>query len=152
MASELARFPQGRRDLAAALTEVVDLVAGLKQRLGPQLFKELLAFHFSPSRPHKDEWSDHPVIVLLVGEIELARGNGAVHPEVDAFYSAMFFLLGIYGVLTTTDNPRTRDMMLAELVASAVRGLEVRPVNKEAGKSTGSGRFSATSPRGAAPA
>jgi TetR/AcrR family transcriptional repressor of uid operon len=126
MATELAGFLRGRHDLAAVLTEVVDLVAGLEQRLGPQLFKELLAFHFSPSRPHKDEWTDHPVIVLLVREIELARGNGGVHPEVDAFYSAMFFLLGIYGVLTTTDNPRSRDTMLTQLVASAVRGLAVR--------------------------
>ena len=66
------------------------------------------------------------MIVLLVGEIERARGDGEVHPEVDAFYSATFFLLGIYGVLTTTDNPDARDTMLAKLVASAVRGLEVR--------------------------
>jgi len=73
MATELARFLQGRPALAAALTKVVSLVAGLEQRLGPHLFKELLAFHFSPSRPLKDEWTDHPVIVLLVDEIELAE-------------------------------------------------------------------------------
>jgi TetR/AcrR family transcriptional repressor of uid operon len=73
MATELARFLQGRPALAAALTKVVALVAGLEQRLGPHLFKELLAFHFSPSRPLKDEWTDHPVIVLLVDEIELAE-------------------------------------------------------------------------------
>ena len=126
IAGELAQFLQGRHQLVAALTEVVHLVTGLEQRLGPLLFKELLALHFSPSRPHKDDWTDHPVIVLLVSEIERARGDGEVHPEVDAFYSAMFFLLGIYGVLTTTDNPDTRDTMLAKLVASAVRGLEVR--------------------------
>jgi AcrR family transcriptional regulator len=126
IAGELARFLQGTHQLVAALTEVVHLVTGLEQRLGPLLFKELLALHFSPSRPHKDDWTDHPVIVLLVSEIERARGDGEVHPEVDAFYSAMFFLLGIYGVLTTTDNPDTRDTMLAKLVASAVRGLEVR--------------------------
>jgi AcrR family transcriptional regulator len=126
IAEELARYLQGTHQLIAALTEVVHLVTGLEQRLGSLLFKELLALHFSPSRPHKDDWTDHPVIVLLVGEIERARGDGEVHPEVDAFYSAMFFLLGIYGVLTTTDNPDTRDTMLAKLVASAVRGLEVR--------------------------
>jgi TetR/AcrR family transcriptional repressor of uid operon len=126
IAGQLAQFLQGTHQLVAALSEVVHLVTGLEQRLGPLLFKELLALHFSPSRPHKDDWTDHPVIVLLVSEIERARGDGAVHPEVDAFYSAMFFLLGIYGVLTTTDNPDTRDTMLAKLVASAVRGLEVR--------------------------
>jgi TetR/AcrR family transcriptional regulator, repressor for uid operon len=126
IAAEFGRFLESTHDLVAALTEVVHLVTGLEQRLGPLLFKELLALHFSPTRPHKDEWTDHPVIVLLVREIERARGDGEVHPEVDAFYSATFFLLGIYGVLTTTPTPRTRDTMLAKLVASAVRGLEVR--------------------------
>ena len=126
IAGELARFLTGTHHLVAALTEVVRLVTGLERRLGSPLFKELLALHFSPSRPQKDDWTDHPVIVLLVSEIERARGHGEVHPEVDAFYSAIFFLLGIYGVLTTTDDPDTRDTMLAKLVASAVRGLEVR--------------------------
>ena len=49
-----------------------------------------------------------------------------MHPEVDAFYSATFFLLGIYGVLTTTDDADKRDTMLRKLVVTAVRGLEVR--------------------------
>ncbi len=124
--AELARFLAENHDLETALAEVTRLVLGLEQLLGRRLFKELLALHFSPSRPQTDGWTDHPVIVLLVREIERARGDGEVHPEVDAFYSATFFLLGIYGVLTTTDNPDTRDTMLAKLVASAVRGLEVR--------------------------
>ena len=126
MAVEFARFLDGHHDLVGALTEVVHLVAGLEARLGPLLFKELLALHFSPTRPNKDEWTDHPIIVLLVREIERARGDGEVHPEVDAFYSAAFFLLGIYGVLTTMSNFDTRDTMLAKLVATAVRGLEIR--------------------------
>lgn len=124
--AEFARFLEENHDLETALAEVTRLVFGLEQLLGRRLFKELLALHFSPSRPQADGWTDHPVIVLLVREIERARGDGEVHPEVDAFYSATFFLLGIYGVLTTTDNPDTRDTMLAKLVASAVRGLEVR--------------------------
>ena len=124
--AEFARFLAENHDLETALAEVTRLVLGLEQLLGRRLFKELLALHFSPSRPQADGWTDHPVIVLLVREIERARGDGEVHPEVDAFYSATFFLLGIYGVLTTTDNPGTRDTMLASLVASAVRGLEVR--------------------------
>ena len=126
MATEFARFVQPNHDLTAALTEVVNLVTGLEQRFGPLLFKEVLALHFSPTRPHKDDWTDHPVIVLLVREIERARGDGEVHPEVDAFYSATFFLLGIYGLLSTTDNSANRDTMLAKLVTTAVRGLEVR--------------------------
>lgn len=126
MAAEFGRFLEVAHDLATALSELVQLVSRLEQRLGPLLFKELLALHFSPSRPTKDEWSDHPVIVLLVREIERARGDGEVHPEVDAFYSAAFFLLGIYGALTTTANSESRDAMLANLVITARRGLEIR--------------------------
>ncbi len=129
VAAEFARFAAGNHDLATTLAEVVRLVLGIERLLGRPLFKELLALHFSPSRPQSDGWTDHPVIVLLVGEIERvlpSGGDGEVHPEIDAFYSATFFLLGIYGVLTTTDDPGTRDTMLAKLVASAVRGLEVR--------------------------
>lgn len=126
LAAEFARFLADGHDLPAVLTEIVDRVTSLEQRLGPLLFKELLALHFSPTRPNKDEWTDHPVIVLLVREIKRARGHGEVPPEVDALYSATFFLLGIYGVLTTTGNPETRNIMLTKLVAAAVRGLEVR--------------------------
>jgi TetR/AcrR family transcriptional regulator, repressor for uid operon len=126
MAAEFGRFLDERHELVTALTEVVHLVAGLERRLGSVLFRELLALHFSPTRPNKDEWTDHPIIVLLVQEIERARGDGEVHPEVDAFYSAAFFLLGIYGVLTTMSNFDTRETMLAKLVSTAVCGLEFR--------------------------
>jgi TetR/AcrR family transcriptional regulator, repressor for uid operon len=126
MAADFAHFLYGTHDLVAALNEAVNLVTGLEQRLGSLLFKELLALHFSPTRPTKDEWTDHPVIVLLVSEIERARGDGEVHPAVDAFYSAAFFLLGVYGVLTTTGDSGIRKTMLAKLVDTAVRGLEIR--------------------------
>ncbi len=112
-------------DLASALTEIARLVTDLRQRLSTTLFKELLALHFSPSLPQPDDWTDHPVVVLLVREIERARGDGDVHPEVDAFYTATFFLLGIYGVLSAAAD-ESRDSMLGDLVAAAVRGLEVR--------------------------
>lgn len=125
IATELARFVDAPHDLAAALGRVAVLVTGLERRLGHLLFKEFLALHFSPSRPERDDWTDHPVIVLLVREIERARSHGAVHPEVDAFYSAVFFLLGVYGVLTTTDDVDSRTAVLDKLVASALRGLEV---------------------------
>lgn len=126
MSTDFARFLDGTHDLVEALNKVVHLVTGLEQRLGSLLFKELLALHFSPTRPTKDEWTDHPMIVLLVSEIERARGDGEVHPAVDAFYSAAFFILGVYGVLTTTGSSAIRDTMLAKLIDTAVRGLEIR--------------------------
>lgn len=126
VAADLGHFLDSPHDLPAALAEVVALVAGIEYRVGRQLFKDIVALHFSPSRPEAENWADHAVIVLLVGEIERARAGGEVHPEVDAFYSAVFFLLGVYGVLTTTDGAATRDAMLDKLVASTMRGLEIR--------------------------
>ncbi|ORV99760.1 TetR/AcrR family transcriptional regulator [Mycobacterium kyorinense] len=127
MATELARFLAKPHDLAATLTEVVRLVAGLEKRLGDLLFKDFLALHFSSTRPPNEEWSDHPLIVLVVAEIERARDRGETYPEVDAFSSAVFFLLGLYAVLTTTHHMTSiRDDLLEKFVASTFRGLEAR--------------------------
>ena len=127
IAADLARFLQEPHDLVTTLTKAVGLVVSVEDRLGSLLFKDVLALHFSPSRPRQDEvWTDHPVIVQLVEEIDRARRQGETHPEVDAFCSAVFFLLGVYGVLSTTSSQAARDTMLRELVATAVRSLEVR--------------------------
>jgi hypothetical protein len=113
--------------VATTLSKAVELVISVEDRLGGLLFKDVLAMHFSPSRPRQDEvWTDHPVIVLLVEEIDRAREQGETHPDVDPFCSAVFFLLGVYGVLSTTSGEAARDSILRELVATAVRSLEVR--------------------------
>jgi TetR/AcrR family transcriptional repressor of uid operon len=126
LANEMTRFLGSPHDLASALAEVVRAVAALEERLGHLLFKDFLALHFSSSRPH-DDWTDHPVIVLLVQEIERAREDGEADTEVDAFYSAVFFLLGLYALLTTTHHSLgVRDAMLERYIASALRGLEAR--------------------------
>jgi TetR/AcrR family transcriptional regulator, repressor for uid operon len=127
LAAELARFLNEAHDLPSVLAEVARLVVDLEQRLGGPLFRDFLGVHFSPTRPKRDEeWTDHPVIVLLVKEIERARDLGEVHAEVDPFYSAVFFLLGIYGALSMTPSGDARDTMLGKLVATAVRSLEPR--------------------------
>lgn len=127
LASELTKFLAAPHDLASALTEVVRAVAALEERLGHLLFKDFLALHFSTSRPQDDDWTDHPVIVLLVQEIERARNEGEADADVDAFYSAVFFLLGLYALLTTTHHSLgARDAMFQKYVTIALRGIEPR--------------------------
>jgi AcrR family transcriptional regulator len=127
MAGELARFLDSPHDLASALTEVVRLVAALEERLGHLLFKDFLALHFSSTRPPDDAWTDHPVIVLLVRELERARDVGEADPDVDAFYGAVFFLLGLYALLTTTHHSLgPREAVLEKFVATALGGLQAR--------------------------
>jgi AcrR family transcriptional regulator len=126
MASDLAKYVKTEPGLEATLTRVIQLVMELEQRFGTLLCKDLLALHFSSSRPHSDDWTDHPVVVLLVGEIERAREDVKIHPEVDAFYSATLFLLGVYGVMTTAGRALFRSQMLSDLVMTAMRGLGVQ--------------------------
>lgn len=126
IAAAFARVLHEPHDLTSALTEIANLVMGLERRFGRTLFKEILALHLSPARPQSEDWTDHPVIVQLVDEIEQSRTEGRIHPEVDAFYSAVFFLLGIYGVLSTTDGPEVFDTVSTTLIASTVRGLVIR--------------------------
>src|SRR5262245_42054572 len=51
IAAELTRFLRKPRDMAATLNEVTALVISVEERLGNLLFKDVLALHFSPTRP-----------------------------------------------------------------------------------------------------
>jgi TetR/AcrR family transcriptional regulator, repressor for uid operon len=126
LANEMTRFLDSPHDLASALAEVVRAVAAMEERLGHLLFKDFLALHFSSSRA-QDDWTDHPVIVLLVQEVERAREHGEADTEADPFYSAVFFLLGLYALLTTTHHSLgVRDVMLQKYIAATLRGLQGR--------------------------
>jgi TetR/AcrR family transcriptional regulator, repressor for uid operon len=126
LAHDLTKFLDSPHNLTSVLTEVVRAVAALEARLGHLLFKDFLALHFSSSRS-EDDWTDHPLIVVLVREIERARNEGEADPAVDPFYSAVFFLLGLYALLTTTHHSLgIRDEMLETYVTTALRGMEPR--------------------------
>ncbi len=127
IAKQLGRYLDSGHDLASVLNEAVRLVVGLERRLGDSLFKDFLALHFSQTRPPAEDGKDHPVIVLVAEEIERAQRDGRVDPEVKPMNSAVFFLLGLYALLTTTNAWPMRDAMLADYVARANRSLEARP-------------------------
>ena len=111
-----------RRDLASILEESVRLVVGLERRLGAALFKDFLALHFSQTRP-TDESNEHPVIVTVAEEIERARESGHVDADVNAMNSAVFFLLGLYALLTTTHDWPAQAAMLDDYVTRTLRGI-----------------------------
>ena len=76
IATELSRYFTDAPGVPAVLTKVVDAVAGLEGRLGPALFKDFLALHFSTARPPEEIWTNHPVIVVVVDELRRAREQG----------------------------------------------------------------------------
>ncbi|MDR3664984.1 MAG: TetR family transcriptional regulator [Mycobacterium sp.] len=124
---ELAKFLQAPHTLAQALNEVVRVIVALEQRLGRMLFKDVLSLHFSSSRPLDDEWTDHRVIVLVVKEIQRAQHDGEADADVDAFHSAVYFLLSLYALLTTTrGSDEIRTALLDNFVKTALRGIAAR--------------------------
>ena len=122
MAKELGRFVTSQRDLSSTLKEAVRLVMGLERRLGAVLFKDFLALHFSQTRP-VDESKEHPVIVLVAQQIEAAQDGGRVDPDVNPMNSAVFFLLGLYALLTTTHDWPAQDVILEDYVIRNLRSI-----------------------------
>jgi AcrR family transcriptional regulator len=122
IAKELGRFVTSQRDLSSTLKEAARLVMGLERRLGAVLFKDFLALHFSQTRP-VDESKEHPVIVLVAQQIEGAQDGGRVDPDVNPMNSAVFFLLGLYALLTTTHDWPAQDAMLEDYVTRNLRGI-----------------------------
>lgn len=102
LARQLARFGGKNRDLESTLREAVRLVLSLEQRLGAVLFKEFLALHFSQTRPPEDEGAQRAAIIEVADTIERAKASGTVDATVNSTNSAVFFLLGLYALLTTT--------------------------------------------------
>jgi len=125
IAKQLERYVDATRDLSSTMEEAVRLILGLERRLGAVLFKDFLALHFSQTRP-TDESKQHPVIVTVAREIEQAQQRGEVDPEVNSMNSAVFFLLGLYALLTTTHDWPGQAAMIDDYVARTLRSIEAK--------------------------
>lgn len=125
IAKQLARSTDSKQDLSSTLEEAVRLVMGLERRLGAVLFKDFLALHFSQTRP-SDESRQHPVIVEVAQEIEYAQKLGRVERDVNPMNSAVFFLLGLYALLTTTHDWPGQTEMIADYVRRTLRSIEAK--------------------------
>jgi len=128
IAGELTRFFAESPGLPAALLRIVTTVQGLERRLGSPLFKDFLALHFSAARPPEEVWTNHPVIVVVVDELRRASDRGVIPPDVDPFYSGLFFLVGLYALLITLPGTvPIRDQVLDQYVKTSLHGMRVQP-------------------------
>ena len=114
---------KSKHDLVSALNEAVRLVVGSARRLGDRLFNDFLALHFSQTRPQTEDGRDHPLIVLVAQEITHAQ-RGETDTQVNPMNSAVFFLLGLYALLITTNHWPTGHTLLEDYVARTLRGLQ----------------------------
>ncbi|ODQ86306.1 TetR/AcrR family transcriptional regulator [Mycolicibacterium holsaticum] len=125
LANELGPFLDTRPDLPAVLKTIVELILDLESRWGTSLFRDVIGLYFSPTLPEREQWTNHPIFVLLAAEIERARIRGELYDDVDAYHSAAFFFLGVYALLTTVGEFRSeRDVALEKFVKSTLRSLQ----------------------------
>jgi AcrR family transcriptional regulator len=125
IAKQFAQFLKSKRDLDSALREAVRLVVGLERRLGDVLFNDFLALHFSRTRPPSEDGRDHPLIVLVAEEITRAQQRGEIDQDVIAMNSAVFFLLGLYSLLITTNHWPDGRAVLEDYVTRTLRSMRL---------------------------
>lgn len=124
IAGDLTRYFATAPSLPDSLRRIVTSVQALEERLGRLLFKDFLALHFSSARLPEDVWADHPVIVVVVERVRTAHGRGDIPQDVDPFYHALFFLVGLYALLLTLPaDASTRDAVLGQYVTTALNGM-----------------------------
>jgi AcrR family transcriptional regulator len=124
IAKQFTQFLKTNHDLASVLNEAAQLVIGLEHRLGDMLFKDFLALHFSQTRPPAEDGRDHPLIVSVAAEIARAQQRGETDAQVNPMNSAVFFLLGLYALLTTTHDWPTRNALLEDYVTRTLRSIK----------------------------
>ncbi len=80
---------------------VVDAVLAAEQRMGRRLVRDLCAAQFRPEFARRLAVDDHPLGLMLVGEIAVRS------PDADPVDLTMVFLTGLFGLLATDDASRT---------------------------------------------
>ena len=124
--------PSGQGFLPAALAEVVRLLTAMERRVGKTLFREMLGLHFSSRRPEvlpgSDQWTEYPVMTVVVEVVERARERGEVHPDASALPTAQLFMMGLYAMLIAShEYPKAaRAEILDNFMATVLRGVAPR--------------------------
>lgn len=111
-------------DLRSALSAIAAGVVGEEQRLGRLLFRDVLNLYFSSSHPELNDSATHPIVLIVIEQIDAARARGEVYDEVDSGASGVFFLIGLYGLLVTNrDAGQTRAILIEKYLDHFCRGL-----------------------------
>lgn len=127
IADELDKALTSVVDLRSGLAEVIKGVVAEEERLGQLLFRDVLNLYFSATQPELNDSATHPIVLIVIEQIEMARRRGKVDADVDAGTSAVFFLIGLYGLLVTNrDASPSRTTVLDKYLTHFCRGLESR--------------------------
>ncbi|XJF15975.1 TetR/AcrR family transcriptional regulator [Mycobacterium sp. AMU20-3851] len=128
MAAELERVFAEPHDVRTTLIAAVSVLEKLKARLGPLLFKDFLALHFSSNPPPANEWANHPIIVAVVADLQRAQDVGDIPTDVDTVHNGISYLVGLYALLITIPEPMSQPF-IDQLVSTYLHGLRAVPLD-----------------------
>ncbi len=124
---ELTALRAEADDVDAMLSTLVQRVTAAEHRLGARVFREMLALHFSSTRPVESELARHPLAEFLIGVLAEAQQAGRVVADSDPAELAVFVLTGLFALLATgAQDSGTPDALLSRYVRTVVKGLEKR--------------------------
>ncbi|WP_293339106.1 TetR/AcrR family transcriptional regulator [Mycobacterium sp.] len=127
IAAKLTTKKVGPGDLLALLKLLVREVLDAEQRLGPVVFRDMLALHFAATRPVEDELVAHPLASFVITAITDAQEAGRVSPDADAGELGVIFMTGLFALLATSPTAsRARATLLNRFVKTIVQGMEAR--------------------------
>jgi AcrR family transcriptional regulator len=113
--------------LTSMLTLLVRRVLAAERRLGPAIFRDMLALHFSPTRPVEDALGEHPLAGFVIAVIAEAQAAGRVRADGDPGELGVIFMTGLFALLTTAGPAsRARTALLDRYVMTIVEGMETR--------------------------
>lgn len=112
-------------NLPDLLTTLVSHVLDAENRLGPLIFRDMLALHFSPTRPIDDELYGHPLAEFIIAAIAEAQSSGRVESGAEASELGVIFMTGLFALLTTT-TPNMRTALLDSYVKTISQGMGAR--------------------------
>jgi AcrR family transcriptional regulator len=123
--ANLEAEPRDPADLMSLLTRLVREVLAAEKRLGPVVFRDMLALHFSPTRPVDEQLGDHPVAAFVIDAIAEAQAVRRVPRGADARELGVIFMTGLFALLATAEpTPRARIALLDRYVKTIVHGME----------------------------
>jgi AcrR family transcriptional regulator len=123
--AQLADRTDHRGDLMSMLTSLVRQVLAAEKRLGPVVFRDMLALHFSATRPIGDELDEHPLAEFVIAAITRAQGAQRLPRDADARELGVIFLTGLFALLATGGTaPGDRAALLDRYVKTIVHGME----------------------------
>jgi AcrR family transcriptional regulator len=112
------------RDLTTMLGLLVRQVLAAEERLGPVVFRDMLALHFSATRPVVDETADHPLAEFVIAVIREAQDERRVPRNADAEELGVIFMTGLFALLATSGASKSRARLLDRYVKTVVKGME----------------------------